>query len=375
MNAPWRLVVSAVLGLVAAEALADPAGRTSSSAQAPQGVWLAGDMHLHSSHSSDAADNPMQQIVAEAEARGLDFFVVTDHDNHVNGNISTWSDPDYRSEQMLMLYGVEWTTAHGHANLFSTQPWDHPPIYALADAALEDVAAAVHAQGLLLTVNHPLNGDPWEYGFSASVDGIEVWNALYRFPTDNNAAIALWDQLIAQGLRPTARGGSDCHHQTGIEALGLNVGNPTNWILARERSSQALLDAFAAGHVSVSYAPTAERIEFWADTDADGRFDTLMGDDRPADGRPVRLRIHIAGFRRNAEYWVSLYRNGRLLRSWHPARADLEFVELPPPGLRSAYRVEVRGATDEAPIAADLIGMYGAMIGLTNPIYFGFAPR
>ena len=78
---------------------------------APTGEWLRGDLHLHSSHSTDALDNPVDVVIARAEGLGMDYFVFTDHDNHVNGAITTWSDPLYASDQMVMLYGTEFTTA------------------------------------------------------------------------------------------------------------------------------------------------------------------------------------------------------------------------------------------------------------------------
>jgi len=58
------------------------------SSQPASGEWLKGDFHLHSSHSNDAQDNPVGPVIARAEALGMDYFVFTDHDNHVQGNIT-----------------------------------------------------------------------------------------------------------------------------------------------------------------------------------------------------------------------------------------------------------------------------------------------
>jgi hypothetical protein len=83
----------------------DDAAATDAAAEPtePSGVWMRGDLHLHSSHSLDALDNPVDVLVALAEARGMDFFVLTDHDNHVNGEITTWFDPLYTSDSMVVL--------------------------------------------------------------------------------------------------------------------------------------------------------------------------------------------------------------------------------------------------------------------------------
>lgn len=334
------------------------------------GVWLGVDLHLHSDHSLDALDNPIPALLDEARARGLDAFVLTDHDNHVDGAITTWSDPDLVVDDLLMLYGVEFTAAKGHANLFSTAPWDHLRIYALRDGEGAPLVEAAHAQGVHVSPNHPLNSDPWEYGFDLDIDSLEVWNALFPFPTNNTPSLALWDSLIAQGRRLPGRGGSDCHHQTGIEAIGINVGNPTTWLVAAERSPQAVLDALAAGRASVSYAPTAERLLWRADADGDGAFEAIMGDRIPADGAPVTLRLDIEQPVEGATWQVTVLRNGAVWHTEETRTPRVEVRDTPPAGADTWYRVEVRGEVSEAPEPARLL--YGDVIGVTNPIYVGF---
>ena len=339
-----------------------------------EGVWLSGDLHLHSDHSDDAADNPMAEIVAMAEQRGLGFFVVTDHDNHVDGAIEgTWNDPAYRSDQMVLLYGTEFTTAKGHSNMFSAKPWNHAPIYALRDGDGRELGKAAHAQGVQFSANHPSSGDPWLYGYDIGLDSIEVWNALYNFPQDQGVPISLWADLLNTGLRVTARGGSDCHHQTGIQALGYNVGNPTTWVYAKDRSAQAVLDALKEGAVSISYAPTSERIELAADRDGDGGYETLMGDNLPADGKTIRFKVTIVGYRPLlANYGVTIFKNGAVLKAYSGLAVSetISFEDTPDAGQRSYYRVEVTGTTPEAPLIATTL--YGQYVGMTNPIYVGF---
>ncbi len=336
---------------------------------------MKGDLHLHSDHSTDALDNPMAAIVAVAESRGMDYFVVTDHDNHVDGQLSTWDDPAYRSEQMVLLYGAEWTTAKGHANFFAPTRYDHAALYALREGDGKVIAREADRQGAHFSANHPLNGDPWEYGFDIGLDSLEVWNALFRFPGDNRQVLTLWDQLLATGRRLPGRGGSDCHHQQGIEPLGLNVGTPTTWVYAASRTPEAVVAALDAGRASVSYAPDAERIALWADVDRDGRFETLMGDNvTMAPGTPVDFRIDIDGFRALGTYTVTVIKNGSVLQRFRlPVSAPLTFTDTPAAGARSYYRVEVEGNTPNAEtLPAQLVGFYGRFIGLTNPIYFGF---
>ncbi len=344
---------------------------TGASTGGPEGVWLGGDLHLHSAHSNDAQDSPVDLLVAQAESLGFDYFVVTDHDNHVDGMLTTWDDPAYQSDSMLMLYGVEWTTALGHANFFGAAPFDHGPLWALRDEVDgQAVADAAHLQDLHFSANHPVGSDPWEHGFDIGLDGIEVWNALFTVPNDNDGAIELWDDLLLEGRRITARGGSDSHHLEGVEASLFHMGNPTTWVFARERTAEAVVEALTAGHVSIGYAPTAERIDLTADADGDGGFETIVGDVVPATGAPLALRIEIVGFRAGETYEVTVIEDGETLSMIELDVPTVILEATPPAGERTYYRVEVRGETPDAPPLGSIL--FGGFVGMTNPIYVGF---
>jgi hypothetical protein len=76
------------------------------------GLWLKGDFHLHSRHSKDSSNNSVGKIIAFSESVGTDYICITDHDNHVDGDVAhnTWSDPEFKSDSVVLLYGAEWTT-------------------------------------------------------------------------------------------------------------------------------------------------------------------------------------------------------------------------------------------------------------------------
>lgn len=336
----------------------------------PAGEWLKGDLHLHSAHSTDALDNPEAEVIAKAEALGMDYFVFTDHDNHVQGHITTWDDPAYHSDTMVMLYGVEWTTARGHAGIFGTAPWDHLRLYAIRDGDGAASVAEAHALGLHFSVNHPANGDPWEHSFDIDFDSIEVWNAIWVVPARNVEAVKIWDRILAGGRRLPARGGSDVHHQTGLESEILNVGNPTTFIFARERSAKAILDGLKAGHASISYAPSAERVDFSADANDDGTFEAIVGDNIDGRGQAINFRIEIVGFRAGSTYAITVVKDGTTFLTQQLDSPVTTFTDAPPAGQRSYYRVEVRGAVPDAPVQYAVL--YGDVIALTNPIYVSF---
>jgi hypothetical protein len=265
---------------------------------------------------------------------------------------------------------VEWTTGLGHANLFAPAPFDHASLYALRDGPGVDSIAAAHAQGVHFSVNHPAAKDLWEYGFELDYDSMEVWTAVFLVPNSNDKAIELWDDVLLGGRRMTARGGSDSHHQHDAESLLFNIGNPTTWVRAAAQTPEGVIAALKRGRVSLSYAPDGERVELTADRDADGAFETLMGDSLPADGSPLTFRIELAGFRAGASYDVTVVRNGETFMTLPLQAPTATFADTPAAGVPTYYRLEVRGDTPEAPPLSSL--GFGRFVALSNPIYVGF---
>lgn len=375
----------------------------------PEGAWYRGDLHSHSLHSD--GDSPVAEVIAAAEQRGLDYFVITDHDGNMGGVPTQWRDPDYRSDRMILLFGVEWTTGQGHANVWAAAPFDYTALWA-ANRALDARAAveSAHEQGALFSINHPSAYlcCPWEYQDDAGYDALEVWNALYRLPNLNFlSSHRFWDERLLTGRRVPAVGGSDTHDLRGLQALYLRHGDPTTWVHAAEATAEGILAGIRAGRASLSHEPGAPRVEFTADTDGDGIQDVMMGDSaqllesgvvrfevsvrRPenlpagraaAGGAPQRLAV--AGERRPAdllqetvlsleddEYVLLVLKNGAFHAAWKLAEDPdlLAFSDRVPAGTRVYYRVELLGKAPSDPIESLLRGW---MKALSNPIYFGY---
>src|SRR5215217_3700027 len=107
--------------LAAAAAVAAPGS-------APAPTWYAGDGHVHTCYSHDAYCGPdddntgpdpayssggtVAQRFAEAAAKGLDFVVITDHDD-----VRAQSDPAYGTQGVVALPAYEASLAGGHAHL------------------------------------------------------------------------------------------------------------------------------------------------------------------------------------------------------------------------------------------------------------------
>jgi len=350
------------------------------------GVWMKGDLHIHSRHSKDSSNNPVAKIIALAEAVHMDYLCITDHDNHVNGDVAhnTWIDPEYTSKSVVLLYGAEWTTARGHGNTFSATPYDHQRFYDVRDQRDVEVGRVKKALGIHLSANHPGTRDAFSYSYDI-VDSVEVWNSAVW--ANNSISMHIWDGLLKSGRKLTGRGGSDSHHgypDTPAQATALsyqapenNVGTPTTWVFAKARAGQAVIDALTNGRVSVSANPYDPRVELYASRNGDDRMDMMMGDNANPTGRPVKFRVKLSGATSPASaYTVRVIRNGETFATLTMAGDTpiADFTDTPPKGARSYYRVEVQGPQTPYPQVPGSMKLSGNMIALSNPIFFNFDP-
>jgi hypothetical protein len=352
-----------------------------------KGSWLKGDLHLHSNHSKDASNNPLAKIIAFSESAGMDYICITDHDNHVNGDVanSTWADPEFKSRSLLLLYGAEWTTTRGHGNVFSARPYDHQRLFDVRDQRDVVIGAVKKQLGIHLSANHPSGKDHFGYSYDM-IESIEVWNSAV-WPKNENAMM-IWDDMLSSGRKLTGRGGSDSHHGTpdtpdkatknSVQAKANYVGTPTTWVFATERSSQAVVDALTNGRVSISANPYAPRVEFYADLDRDGKMDMMMGDNTRPTGKLVNFRVQLTG-NSSAEgsYTVSVVKNGSPFHTFQTTgkMPVVEFSDTPEMHGRTYYRVVVEGPATAYPQIPQSSALSGNMVGLSNPIYFNFDPN
>jgi hypothetical protein len=267
--------------------------------------WLKGDLHCHTVHSDGL--NSVEEIVRNAIDLGLDFLAVTDH------NTNTHHEELDRLSHLpiILIPGEEVTTYWGHANMWGLREWID---FRCADEdSIQAVRKYVLRKGGLISVNHPkCVGPPWLFRGWEGYPAMEVWQAPWRF--HNWESLERWDVLLRKGERVVAVGGSDVHSIPPAEPRHPHgLANPTTWVYAKtalparpealvgraeqQGREQAVLDAIRAGHVYLTDAPTDTQLILTADTDGDGRFETLMGDTiaPPADGRPVRFRVDVRG--------------------------------------------------------------------------------
>lgn len=339
------------------------------------GTWLRGDLHCHTTHSD--GDSGVAEVIAVAEAAGLDFLAITDHDTSMEGTPSHWYDPDFRSEHLVLLYGVEWTSAKGHGNVFASSPFEYKALWTAnrkrdAEAAVE----AAHLEGAYFSVNHPKGMvGAWRYGDPCGADFIEVWNAPFYLPSKNRLAVEdFWQEELLKGSRIPAVGGSDNHQLKGYQQNINPHGHPTTWVFAVERSPAGILGGMKSGCVTISAGPDTGRFELSADRDGDGIFDVMMGD-TVYTGEAISLKLSFIRpegeepFKSWETYDAVIYKNGRpfLKSALRPARkAWIAVTDIPEePGF---YRAELYGTPRAAPAAKALMG---ETLAVTNPIYIG----
>ena len=351
------------------------------------GAWLKGDLHVHSRHSKESSNNPVSKIVSFSLSVGMDYVCITDHDNHVDGDVAhnTWADPEFRSDSLLLLYGAEWTTTRGHGNVFSARPYDHQRLYDVRDQRDVVVGAIKKELGIHLSANHPSGKDHFGYSYDM-VNSIEVWNSAIW--SKNANAIMIWDDMLSSGRKLTGRGGSDAHHgspetpdkatKNSYQAKANYVGTPTTWVFATSRTVQAVVDALTNGRVAVSANPFAPRVEFYADLDGDDKMDMMMGDNVRATGKPVKFRVQLSGKTvADSTYTLSVIKNGNPFSTLSVTGKQrmVEFSDTPATVGRTYYRVEVTGPSTPYPQVPGSMALSGNMVGLSNPIYFNFDPN
>ena len=169
------------------------------------------DLHIHTSFSDGMADVP-ELLDWVDERTALDIIGIVDHDD-VRGALATraaWAKGRYRFE---VVTGIEVTAIEGHVLALFVEE----PVPSLVP--LEQVLEAVHKQGGLCVVPHPLSWLTRSIGartlarFAKSFDGIEVACCSPAARVSLRKAAS----LNRSGLGLAEMGGSDAHF---LQAIG-----------------------------------------------------------------------------------------------------------------------------------------------------------
>jgi hypothetical protein len=210
---PYKVVVELTFGEMAPVFVPQPA---------PQEVpgtgpgWYRGDLHLHTIFSDGKRNQP--QLIAAAQAAGLDFIGSSDH----NTSAATYHWGKHVPDGFLVINGEEVTTRSGHWLAMGLPPmtwidWR----FRAADGELGRFTDKVRSLGGLAIAAHPFNPVPsirWEHGYDyAHIDAIELWNGPWT--GDDQSTLNDWHRKLVAGTFVPGVGNSDSH--TDSQTVGL----------------------------------------------------------------------------------------------------------------------------------------------------------
>ncbi|MEQ8763284.1 MAG: CehA/McbA family metallohydrolase [Planctomycetota bacterium] len=228
-------------------------------------IDLRGSLHVHTGLSHDS-DGTLEELAAIAEGIGLDFVLVTDHNDRHEG------PPARQFGDVLVLLGTEYGTDRGHL-VTAFDPYLR--IHRHDSSAL---ARSVRADGGLAIVAHPYwRSDAWRWaGHEDEVTHIELanlavdfaenpWSMVFSIPQflftpartlaghleRPDAEIRLWDELLKE-RKVVAVGAADAHQRwyAGYDEL---LPLLTTHVLAKEKSAIAIRDALRVGRCYIAW--------------------------------------------------------------------------------------------------------------------------
>ena len=207
---------------------------------------LSVELHTHSSLSHDGRD-PIELLLEQAKAVGLDALAVTDHDEIEASLRAAELAPEY---DLVGIPGMEVTSRAGHVLALGIET------AVPAQLSFAETLDRIRDQGGLAVVPHPFQES--RHGVLANIskeelataDAIEVYNSRLLTGRSNRQAERF---ARRRGLPMTA--GSDAH-------IAEMVGQAVTTVDADKASVGAILDAVRAGRTTVEGERTPWRISF-----------------------------------------------------------------------------------------------------------------
>jgi hypothetical protein len=206
------------------------------------GIWLRCQLHSHTTNSDGEASPP--ELCAHYAASGFDVLAITDH----------WHVTDCVHDELVLIPSSELTahspSAHGEAEALALGvaelPESRQPF-----PDVEAMAAWIARRGGLPFLCHPYwSGLAVQEVLSApSLAGLEIWNGGSELLQGNGLSTVHWDAALHEGRMLTGIATDDCHTPGQDSRLGWT------WVLARERTASAVLEALREGRAYCSAGP------------------------------------------------------------------------------------------------------------------------
>lgn len=336
-----------------------------------EAAWYRGDLHTHTGHSDGSCASlggerrpcALFNTVAVAQARGLDFVAITEHNSRSHHQPMREMQPHF--DDLVLLPGREITTFYGHATLLGTTGFvDFRLTEGNADALLQ----RADELGAVVSINHP--GLPSDErcmgcGWIADTDFnkvhlIEVVNGGVMRSNQGSvlgaeSGISFWESRLNEGFRLTAVAGSD-NHDPGLEHEDLSaIGRPSTVVYADNLSQPALLAGLQRGRAFVDVEGSLDRqLDMLASTgDQQSSMGGLL---QVLEGDVVEIAVRTTAVP-DAE--VRLYYRGEPV-PFQRQNSEEDMVV-------SVYRIEAIG--DKTWFRAELVNKTGEPLLLGNPIY------
>ncbi len=281
--------------------------------------YYAGDFHVHSRESTDAKPT-LDDNVALAKQRGLDFIELSDHNTITQ--LDFFEDIQAREPSFLLIPGIEYTTYQGHANAIGATRWvDHK--IGQPGVTIDLAADQILAQGAILSINHPALdlgdlciGCAWKHDLDPKkVGGVEIGTGGLKEGAQlfSAQAIAFWDKILDRGFKVPALGGSDDHRAGKSDGnVESPIGSPTTLVRAKELSVSGIMEGVRKGATVVKLeSPSDPMAELEVATKKGGGGADVIG--YPGDtigAQSVVLRVRVTGGLPEDAHQVRLVKNG-----------------------------------------------------------------
>ena len=327
------------------------------------------NLHMHTPYSDGGGTHA--DIARAAIAAGIDAVIVTDHNVYVNGPEDYYKDGD---RKVLLLVGEEIHDQTRDPQKSHLLVFGITKEYANKANNPQGLIDSVRENGGLAFIAHPV--DPAAPAVSESdlswadwdvhgYNGIELWNGMsefksllrtklhalfYAYSPQHVAhapfpeTLKLWDQLLSEGNRVVAIGGSDAHafkarmgpfrrtlfpyefHFRSINTH-LCIDKPLSGVVPEDR--RLILEALAQGRAFIGYDLPASTRGFRF-TAQGKESNAWMGDVISAKGG-ITLQIRLP-FRTECH----LIKDGKRIKSWRKRENCTHITSEP-----GVYRAEV----------------------------------
>jgi hypothetical protein len=253
--------------------------------------WFKGNIHTHTTMSDGDADP--RTVVRWYRQHDYDFLVLSDH-NHLT--IIAYAEGQRRFKRPLMVPGEELSirlsegTIPVHINGIGinrmVEPIDAGDIVSTLQANVD----AIHQAGGIASINHP--NYQWAFDDEAlkevvGANLLEIFNGVHLANVEGAPGRPsyeqIWDGVLSAGRAIFGVAADDSHNYSDF---GPNQANPgRGWVVVRAEalSSEAIVDAMAAGDFYASTGValselyiTPEQVSLTIEPDQDSEFTTAF---------------------------------------------------------------------------------------------------